>query len=62
MNPFVYSHPVPPADLVDREEETGTLVRLAEGGHAARLSAPRRYGKTSLLRKVKEDAEAAGMA
>ncbi|MBN1529292.1 MAG: ATP-binding protein [Thermoleophilaceae bacterium] len=62
MNPFVYSHPVPPADLVDREEETAALVGLAEGGHAARLSAPRRYGKTSLLRKVKEDAEHAGMA
>jgi hypothetical protein len=35
-------------------------VTLAEGGHATRLSAPRRYGKTSLLRRVGREAERAG--
>jgi hypothetical protein len=35
---------------------------MAEGGHAARLSAPRRYGKTSLLRRLTADAAAAGLA
>lgn len=62
LNPFVYSHPVAPEQLIDREAEAKQLVDLAEGGHATRLSAPRRYGKTSLLYKVKSDAEAAGMA
>ena len=61
-NPFVYSRPVEPEDLIDREEEAARLVELAEGGHHSRLSAPRRYGKTSLLGKVRADAEAIGMA
>jgi hypothetical protein len=36
-------------------------VELAAGGHATRLSAPRRYGKTSLLGRVMAEARAAGM-
>jgi hypothetical protein len=48
---------VPPADVVDREEECLRLVRLAAGGHYASLYAPRRYGKTSLLRKALAEAE-----
>ena len=61
-NPFVYSRPVEPNELIDRQEEAERLVELAEGGHHSRLSAPRRYGKTSLLGKVRADAEAIGMA
>jgi hypothetical protein len=61
-NPFVYSRPVSPAELIDRDDESRRLVELAEGGHASRLSAPRRYGKTSLLYRVKLDAEKLGMA
>lgn len=61
-NPFVYSRPVKPDDLVDRDAEATQLVDLADGGHATRLSAPRRYGKTSLLYRVRRDAEALGMA
>lgn len=61
-NPFVYSHPVNPEELIDREGEARQLIELAEGGHASRLSAPRRYGKTSLLYRVKRDAERVGMA
>jgi uncharacterized protein len=60
MNPFIYSRPVDPADLIDRDAEAKQLVDLAEGGHAVRLSAPRRFGKTSLLYRVREDARAAG--
>ncbi len=48
--------------MIDREEEARQLLELAEGGHASRLSAPRRYGKTSLLRRVGRDADLAGMA
>lgn len=60
INPFVFSRPVDPADLIDREGEAAQLVALAEGGHATRLSAPRRYGKTSLLRRVGQDIERIG--
>lgn len=61
LNPFVFSRPVEPRDLIDRDPESAKLLALAEGGHAVRLSAPRRYGKTSLLRRIGEDAERAGM-
>lgn len=60
-NPFVYSRPVEPEELIDREDEAKRLLELAEGGHHSRLSAPRRYGKTSLLGKVRADAEGIGM-
>ncbi|MQA73473.1 MAG: hypothetical protein GEU88_03830 [Solirubrobacterales bacterium] len=61
-NPFVIDSPVAPEDLIDREAEAERLGALAEGGHNARLSAPRRFGKTSLLRRVGRDADLAGMA
>ena len=61
MNPFIYSRPVEPAELVDRDAEGQQLIELAEAGHAVRLSAPRRYGKTSLLYRVRDDARAVGM-
>lgn len=57
VNPFVYSHPVSPDDVVDRDEETQALLRHAVGGHYVRLYAPRRYGKTSLLRRALRDGE-----
>jgi uncharacterized protein len=57
VNPFIYSHPVAPDDVVDREEETRRLLAAAVGGHYVRLYAPRKYGKTSLLRRVLSDAE-----
>ena len=61
LNPFVFNRPVSAADLIDRDRETEQMLRLAEGGHAVRLSAPRRYGKTSLLRRLGDEAEKAGM-
>jgi hypothetical protein len=60
VNPFVFSRPLDPERLIDREGEAEQLVALAEGGHATRLSAPRRYGKTSLLRRVGREAEKIG--
>src|SRR3954471_22118314 len=56
-NPFVYSHPVAPNELIDRDDETRRLLTAAVGGHFVRLYAPRKYGKTSLLRRVLRDAE-----
>jgi uncharacterized protein len=61
LNPFVFNRPLDPDQLIDRDEEARRLLALAEGGHASRLSAPRRYGKTSLLRRVGRDAELAGL-
>jgi hypothetical protein len=57
VNPFVYSRPIAPEDLIDRDEETQRLLSAAVGGHYVRLYAPRKYGKTSLLRRVLRDAE-----
>ncbi len=62
LNPFIFNRPVDPDQLIDRDEEADRLLSLAEGGHASRLSAPRRYGKTSLLRRVGLDADLAGMS
>lgn len=62
LNPFIFNRPVEPDELIDRDEEAERLLRLAEGGHASRLSAPRRYGKTSLLRRIGRDADLAGMS
>src|SRR6187431_805737 len=56
-NPFVYSRPVAPDDIIDRDEETRRLLTAAVGGHYVRLYAPRKYGKTSLLRRVLREAE-----
>jgi hypothetical protein len=61
LNPFVFNRPLDPEQLIDRDDEAKRLLQLAEGGHASRLSAPRRYGKTSLLRRVGRDAEFAGL-
>jgi hypothetical protein len=61
LNPFQYSGPVPVDDVIDREAETAELVDLAAGGHNTRVQAPRRYGKTSLLRKVLHEADRNGL-
>ena len=61
LNPFVYDKPLPPEQLIDREDEAAQLLALAEGGHNSRLSAPRRYGKTTLIRRTMADADKAGM-
>jgi len=57
INPFVYSHPLSPDDIIDREGETRELLANAVGGHFVRLYAPRKYGKTSLLQRALRDGE-----
>jgi uncharacterized protein len=57
VNPFVYSRPVAPEDVVDREDEVRQLLRNVVGGHYVRLYAPRKYGKTSLLKRALHDGE-----
>ncbi len=62
VNPFRYSEPVPVEDLIDRDAEADELLRRADEGNNSRLVAPRRFGKTSLLRRVIHDADQAGWA
>jgi hypothetical protein len=57
VNPFVYSHPIEPEDIIDRDEESRKLLAQAVGGHFVRLYAPRKYGKTSLIQRVLRDGE-----
>jgi hypothetical protein len=57
INPFVYSRPISPDEVIDRDEETHQLLQWAVGGHFVRLYAPRKYGKTSLLGRVLRDGE-----
>jgi hypothetical protein len=54
-NPFIYSRPLSPEDVLDRDEECQELLKKALGGHYVRLYAPRKYGKTSLLNRVLRD-------
>lgn len=57
VNPFVYSRPIAPEDIIDRDAETHELLKNALGGHYVRLYAPRKFGKTSLLRRALADGE-----
>lgn len=50
MNPFRFEGPIDPADLLGREAEVALLVRHALDRRIVSVAAPRRYGKTSLLR------------
>ncbi|HET8861865.1 MAG TPA: hypothetical protein VFM94_01275 [Solirubrobacterales bacterium] len=61
LNPFDFSRPASAEDLIDRDHELELLVRLAEGSSNSRLTAPRRYGKTTLLKRVRHEAETRGM-
>lgn len=61
LNPFNFSRPAPASELINRERELDDLLRLAESNSNSRLTAPRRYGKTTLLRRVREEAEGFGM-
>jgi hypothetical protein len=58
-NPFIYSHPLGPEDIINRDGETQALLQNAVGGHYVRLFAPRKYGKTSLLMRALRDGEQA---
>jgi uncharacterized protein len=58
VNPFIYSHPLSPEDVINREAETRELLTHVVGGHFVRLYAPRKYGKTSLLKLALRDGEA----
>ena len=51
-NPFVYGEIVPPSSFVDREDELDRLVRDLGDAQKVFLISPRRYGKSSLIRRA----------
>ena len=59
-NPFRYTRPVGIDDLIDRDAETDLLLATAKESNHSRLVAPRRFGKTSVLRRVLGEAGAQG--
>jgi len=54
MNPFYLKALPLQAPFCDREKEMKSLVRLAESMNDVVLYAPRRFGKTSLVRRVQD--------
>jgi uncharacterized protein len=61
-NPFVYDRPLGPDEIIDRAQEIDLMLGLADAGQTARLSGPRRFGKTTVLRKVLAEAGKRGLA
>src|SRR5437763_1779663 len=51
-NPFVYGEVVPAAAFVDRLDELNRLVNDLANGQKVFLISPRRYGKSSLIRRA----------
>jgi len=59
-NPFVYGEVVPWSAFVDRHEELKRLAADLLAGQKVFLISPRRYGKSSLIRRALTNAERAG--
>ena len=59
-NPFVYGEVVPAAAFVDREAELDRLTRDLLAGQKVFLISPRRYGKSSLVRRALRAVERGG--
>jgi hypothetical protein len=51
-NPFVYGEVVPAAAFIDRVAELNRLVADLDAGQKVFLISPRRYGKSSLIRRA----------
>jgi len=51
-NPFIYARALAPEEGITRLTDIGQLLDLASGGHNSTLYAPRRMGKTSLLKQT----------
>jgi len=61
MNPFKYGSVVSDPYFIDRENEVEDLSRSIKGGANIILYSPRRYGKTSLIKRVGEKVREDGM-
>ena len=62
LSPFPYQGPLPPERVAGREDMVADLVQRLAGRRVTALLGPRRYGKTSLLRRVLRDLEEVGQA
>ena len=56
-SPFVFEGPVPPEQLAGRERELAALRDRAMHGRFVLLYGPRRFGKTSIIHRLRSDAE-----
>lgn len=56
-NPFVFARALTPQESM-RRQEAAALIKRATGGHNVVLHAPRRFGKTTLLKQVLESVDA----
>ena len=54
-NPFVFGGVVSGEAFCDREQELAELVRAAQDGQNVVVHSPRRFGKTSLVRRVLDE-------
>lgn len=61
QNPLVYGTPLSPDLAISRDREVELVLRLALAGQNTRLSAPRGYGKTTLLAQVRAAAYNQGL-
>lgn len=55
ISPFPYQGPLPPDQVTGREELVADLIARVTERRVTALVGPRRYGKTSLLRRVAAD-------
>ncbi|MGW1687624.1 hypothetical protein ACWCPO_24080 [Streptomyces albidoflavus] len=60
-SPFEFDGPLPLSRMIGRRREVDTLAEWTREGRLVALVAPRRYGKTSLIRKVAAESESAGL-
>ena len=60
VSPFPYHGPLEPDQVGGREELIADLIERVTEHRVTALLGPRRYGKTSVLRRVAADVSAAG--
>lgn len=60
-SPFEFDGPISLDRMIDRRRETDMIKTWTREGRLMALVAPRRYGKTSLIRKIAGDGEQGGL-
>ncbi len=60
LSPFPHQGPLEPASVVGRDDLVADLIERVTARRVTALLGPRRYGKTTVLRRVADDLAAAG--